>query len=77
MDDVTIFSQGNEGAKILLNATQEFGAWSNMRLNLGKTVVGDVDGGSGELDPPRLTYQDHPVKIFQANESCRHLGYWE
>jgi hypothetical protein len=77
MDDITVLAQGNEGAQILLNATHEFGVWSNMRLNLGKTVVEDIDGGSGELDPPRLTYQDHPVKIFQANESCRHLGYWE
>jgi len=75
MDDITVLAQGNEGAQILLNATHEFGAWSNMRLNLGKTVVEDIDGGSGELDPPRLTYHDHPVKIFQANKSCRHLGF--
>ncbi len=52
MDEITVFSQCNEGAQILLNAKQEFGAWSNMRLNLGKTVVEDIDGGSGELDPP-------------------------
>jgi hypothetical protein len=48
----------------------------HMRLNLGKTVVVEKIGRSVELDPQRLTYQDHPVKIFQANENCRHLGFW-
>ena len=43
---------------------------------LDKTVVEDIDGGSGELDPPQLTYKNQPVKGFQANESCRHLGFW-
>jgi hypothetical protein len=47
-----------------------------MRLNIGKTVVVDIDGGSGEMDPPQLTYKNQLVKGFQANESCRHLGFW-
>ena len=51
-------------------------SWSNMRLNIGKTVVVDIDGGSGELYPTQLTYKNQPVKGFQANESCRHLGFW-
>ena len=56
MDDITTLSQDNGGAQSLLNADQEFEHWSNMRLNIGKTVVVDIDGRSGELDPPRLTY---------------------
>jgi hypothetical protein len=36
----------------------------------------DIDGGSGELYPTQLTYKNQPVKVFQANESCRHLGFW-
>ena len=44
-----------------------------MRLNLNKTVVVDIDGGSGEVDPPQLTYHQRPVKVFEATESCRHL----
>jgi hypothetical protein len=76
IDNITTFSQGNEGAQILLNATQELGACSNMRLNLVKTVVVDIDRGSSERGPQRLTYHDHPVKIFQAYASCRNLGYW-
>ena len=76
MDDITTLSQDNKGAQSLLNAIQEFEHWSNMRLNLDKTVVEDIDGGSGELDPPQLTYKNQPVKGFQANESCRHLGFW-
>ena len=47
----------------------------DMRLNIGKTVVVDIDGGSGELDPPKLTNKNQPVKVFQANESCRHLSF--
>jgi hypothetical protein len=69
-------AQDNTGAQILLNATQQIEAWSNMRLNLSKTVVIDIDGGSGEVDPPQLTYNQQPVKVFQATESCRHLGFW-
>jgi hypothetical protein len=47
-----------------------------MQLNLGKTVVVVSDGGSGVMDPPRLTYKNKPVKVMTATESCRHLGYW-
>jgi hypothetical protein len=48
----------NEGTQVLFNATQEFSEWSNMQLNLGKTVVIVTDCGNGELDPPRLTYKN-------------------
>jgi hypothetical protein len=54
----------------------EFEAWSNTKLNLSKTVEIDIDGGSGEVDPPQLTYNQQPIKKFQATESCRHLGFW-
>jgi hypothetical protein len=56
MDDITVLAQDNAGGQALLDATQEFETWSNMRLNLNKTVVVDIDGGSGEVDPPQLTY---------------------
>ncbi len=39
MDDITALAQGNAGGQVLLDATQEFETWSNMRLNLNKTVV--------------------------------------
>jgi hypothetical protein len=76
MDDVPALAQNNAGGQILLNATHEFEAWSNTKLNLNKTVVIDIDGGSGEVDPPQLTYNQQPIKTFQATESCRHLGFW-
>ena len=41
MDDITTLAQDNTGSQILLDAIQEFEDWSNMRLNLGKTVVMD------------------------------------
>jgi hypothetical protein len=77
MDDVTtVLVQDDAGGQILLNATHEFEAWSNTKLNLSTTVVIDIDRGSGEVDPPQLTYNQQPIKIFQATESCRHLGFW-
>jgi hypothetical protein len=76
MDDVTVLAQDNAGGQALLDATQEFETWSNMRLNFNKTVVVDIDGGSGEVDPPQLTYHQRPVKVFKATESSRHLGFW-
>ena len=76
MDDITTLAQDNPGSQILIDAIQEFEDWSNMRLNLGKTVVMDIDGGSGQQDPPTLTYKGRPVKTFQAEDSCRHLGFW-
>jgi len=30
----------------------------------------------GIVDPPHLTYNQQPIKIFQATENCRHLGFW-
>jgi hypothetical protein len=76
MDDITVLVQDDEGGQILLDDTQEFEAWSNTKLNLSKTVVVDIDGGSGEVDPPKLTYNEQPIRVFQATESCRHLGFW-
>jgi hypothetical protein len=76
MDDITTLAQDNTGSQILLDAIQELEDWSNTRLNLGKTVVMDVDGGSGQQDPPTLKYKGRPVKTFQAEDSCRHLGFW-
>ena len=75
MDDVTALAQDNAGGQILLNGTHEFEAWSNTKLNLSKTLVIDIDGGSG-VDPPQLTYNQQSIKNFQATESCRHLGFW-
>ncbi len=45
-------------------------------MNMAKTVVMSINGGSGEKDPPRVTYKQKPIKVFQDTESCRHLGYW-
>jgi hypothetical protein len=64
MDDITTLAPDNTGSQILLNAIQEFEDWSNMLLNLGKTIVMDIDGGSGQLDPPTLTYKGRMVKTF-------------
>jgi hypothetical protein len=73
MDDVTVLAQDNAGGQILLNATHEFEAWSNTKLNLSKTVVIDIDGGSGEVDPPQLTYNPQPIKFSRPQRAA---GTW-
>jgi hypothetical protein len=76
MDDASVFGQDQAGSQILLDSIDEFRGWSNMQLNLGKTVVLDVDSGSGQRDPPKLTFKKVPIKVFPATDSCRHLGFW-
>ena len=73
---VVVVAQDNLGSQILMDDVQEFEIWSNTKLNMVKTVVMSINGGSGEKDPPRVTYKQQPIKVFQATESCRHLGYW-
>jgi hypothetical protein len=59
-----------------MDAVQEFETWSSTKLNLNKTVVLSINGGSGEMDPPQVTYKQQPDTVFQATKNCRHLGYW-
>jgi hypothetical protein len=69
MDDINTLSQENEGTQILLNEVQKFSGWSNMQINLGKTVVVVSDGESGVMDHPRLKYKNKTVKVMTATES--------
>jgi hypothetical protein len=55
MDDITTLAPDNTGSQILLNAIQEFEDWSNMLLNLGKTIVMDIDGGRSKHSKPKKT----------------------
>jgi hypothetical protein len=47
MDDVTVLVQDDEGGQILLDATLEFEAWSNTKLNLSKQSWLTSMGGEG------------------------------
>jgi hypothetical protein len=76
MDDITVVAQDNTGSQILMDSVQEFETWSNTQLNLKKTVVMGIDGGNEKMNPPQVTYKQQPVAVFQATDSCRHLGYW-
>jgi hypothetical protein len=65
---ITTLSQDNKGAQSLLNAIQEFEHWIYMRLNLGKTVVVDIDGG---LRTQTLLSWARPwlVRVFQTRRT--------
>ena len=69
-------AQNQAGGQVLLDVIQEFEDWSGMKVNLSKTWVIDVDGGSGETDLPQLEFRGQPVKLLDPTESCRYLGYW-
>jgi hypothetical protein len=64
MDDITVVAQDNTGSQILMEAVQKFETWSNTKLNLNKTVVMGIDGGSGKMNPPQVTYKQQPVTDF-------------
>jgi hypothetical protein len=76
MDDITVVAQDDLGSQVLMDAVQDFEFWSNTKLNMTKTVAMSIHGGGEEKDPPRVTYKQKPIKVFQATESCRHLGFW-
>jgi hypothetical protein len=79
MDDITVVAQDDLELQVLMDAVQEFEFcvfWSNTQLNMTKTVSMSINAGSEEKDPPRVTYKQKPIKVFQGTESCRHLGYW-
>jgi hypothetical protein len=76
MDDVTVVAQDNTGSQILMDSVPEFETWSNTQLNLKKTVMMGIDGGNEKMNPPQVTYKQQSVAVFQATDSCRHLGYW-
>jgi hypothetical protein len=76
MDDITVVTQDDPGSQVLMDAVQEFEFWSNTKLNMTKTVAMRINGGVEEKDPPQVTYKQKPIKVLQATESCRHLGFW-
>ena len=76
IDDATVLAQNQAGGQVLLDAIQEFEDWSGMKVNLSKTWVLDVDGGSGETDLPQLEFKGQPVRLLDPTASCRYLGYW-
>jgi hypothetical protein len=43
-----VLAQDNLGLQILMDAVQEFEIWSNTKLNMVKTVVMSIYGGSEE-----------------------------
>jgi hypothetical protein len=76
MDDVTAIAQDDPGSQVLMDAVQEFECWSNTKLNMTKTVAMSINGGGADTHPPQVLYKQKPIKVFQAKESCRHLGFW-
>ncbi len=76
MDDITVVAQDDPGSQVLMDAVQEFEFWSNTKLNMTKTVAMNINDEGEEKDPPQITYKQKPIKVLQAKESCRHLGFW-
>jgi hypothetical protein len=64
--------------QILLNAIQEFEAWSGIPVNTLKTKQMTVDGiETNRTIIEELTYHDKPLPIAPESESVRYLGFWQ
>jgi hypothetical protein len=61
----------------LLNAVQEFEAWSGIPVNTTKTKLMVVDGiVANRTVPVRVSYKDIPLDITPETEAVRYLGFW-
>jgi hypothetical protein len=61
----------------LLNAVQEFEAWSGILVNTTKTNLMVVDGiVANRTVPVRVVYKDIPLDITPETEAVRYLGFW-
>jgi hypothetical protein len=76
-DDMSLLAQNNDHVQCLLNAVQEFEAWSGIPVNTTKTKLMVVDGiVANRMAPVRISYKDIPLDITPETEAVRYLGFW-
>ena len=74
---MSLLAQNDDDMQYLLNAVQEFEAWSGIPVNTTKTKLMVVDGiVANRTVPIRITYKDAPLDITPETESVRYLGFW-
>jgi hypothetical protein len=76
-DDMSLLAQNSDDMQCLLNAVQEFEAWSGIPVNTTKTKLMVVDGiVANRTVPVRVAYKNIPLDITPETEAVRYLGFW-
>jgi hypothetical protein len=76
-DDMSLLAQNSDDMQCLLNADQEFEAWSGIPINTTKTKLMVVDGIIAHRTVPvRVAYKDIPLDLTPETEAVRYLGFW-
>ena len=76
-DDMSLLAQNSDDMQCLLNAVQEFEAWSGIPVNTTKTKLMVVDGVvANRTVPIKVTYKNTPLDITPETEAVRYLGFW-
>jgi hypothetical protein len=69
-DDMTLLAQNEENMQQLMNAVQEFEAWSGIQVNTTKTKLMTVDGiVANRTDAVKVTYRNEPLVITPESEA--------
>jgi len=76
-DDMSLFARTEQELQRLLNITQDFEAWSGIKLNLTKTIMMSVDGVKKRRgDVGHVHYRGRRVPVLPEDKPCRYLGFY-
>ena len=74
---MTLLTQNEAKMQQLMNAVQEFEAWSGIHVNTTKTKLMAIDGiAANRTDAVTVTYRDEPLTLTPESEAVRYLGFW-
>jgi hypothetical protein len=72
-DDMTLLAQNEAKMQQLMNAVQEFEAWSGIHVNTTKTKLMAIDGiVVNRTDAVTVTYRDEPLYLTPESEAVRY-----
>ena len=76
-DDMSLLAQDSGNMQCLMDAIQEFEAWSGIPVNTSKTKLMIIDGiASNRNVPVRVEYNNIPLDVTPETEAVRYLGFW-
>jgi hypothetical protein len=74
---MTLLAQNEAKMQQLMNAVQEFEAWSGIHVNTTKTKLMTIDGiAANRTDAVMVTYRDEPLIPTSESEAVRYLSFW-
>ena len=76
-DDMSLLAQDSGNMQCLMDAIQEFEAWSGIPVNTAKTKLMIIDGIAFNRNVPvRVEYNNIPLDVTPETESVLYLGFW-